>query len=224
MREVMDAATVAHHATKPLLRGWSHAVSAVVVAALCGVMIGLAPDAGVRAAMAVYAVGVTAMFATSALYHRGRWGTVALGRMKALDHSAIFIGIAGTYTPIAIVCLDGSLRIALLGLVWAGAVVGVALVWAPVELPRWLSTAVYALVGWAAVIALPDLARSLGAVGFGLVLGGGVAYTAGAVVYATRRPDPWPRTFGFHEIFHAFTIAGAGLHLAAVGLVVLPRA
>lgn len=209
---------------KPLLRGWSHVVAAVIAAALCGVMIGLAPGPWARAAMVVYAVGLIAMFTVSSLYHRGRWTPRAHHVMARLDHSTIFLAIAGTYTPVALFGIEGWASPTVLALVWAGAVVGISLVWAPVSVPRWLFTSIYAVVGWVAILALPQLVRSLGVLGFSLVLGGGVCYTVGAVVYGTRRPDPWPRVFGFHEVFHAFTVVAAALHLAAVGFVVLPQA
>jgi hemolysin III len=109
-------------------------------------------------------------------------------------------------------------------IVWGGTALGIAIQWLPIQAPRWAFTAVYAVVGWSAVIAFPQLYDGLGLNGFLLMLGGGVAYTLGAVVYALKRPDPWPRVFGYHEVFHLFTIIGAGLHLACVGLVVLPRA
>lgn len=209
-------------AAKPLLRGWSHVVAAVIAAALFGVMIGLAPGPLVRIAMVVYAVGLTGMFVVSSLYHRGRWSPRALRHISRLDHSMIFLAIAGTYTPVALFGIEGWASPTVLSLVWCGAAVGIALVWAPVTVPRWLFTSIYAVVGWVAVVALPQLVRSLGLLGFSLIVAGGICYTLGAVVYGTRRPDPWPRVFGFHEVFHAFTVVAASLHLAAVGFVVLP--
>jgi hemolysin III len=210
--------------THPLLRGWSHVVALVAAAVLCGLMVGLAPGTLARATAIVYLVGLCAMFGVSALYHRVSWSPAARARMGRIDHSTIFAAIAGTYTPVAALGLDGWARTTLLALVWGGAVVGVALQWLPITLPRWLFTSIYALVGWAAVIALPQLHDALGTVGLALLAGGGLAYTLGAVVYALQRPDPWPSVFGFHEVFHACTVVGAGLHLAVVGLVVLPRA
>lgn len=209
---------------KPLLRGWSHVGAFVVVAALGGVLIGLAPGAAARTATIIYVAGVLTMLGVSALYHRLRWQPAWLARMRRLDHSTIFLAIAGTYTPIAWLALSGWERPVVLTAVWVGTFLGIVLQWLPVSPPRWLSTLVYAVVGWVAFIALPALWGGLGALGFSLVLGGGAAYTLGAVVYALKRPDPWPRVFGYHEVFHALTIVGAGLHLAAVGFVVLPNA
>jgi hemolysin III len=216
--------TLSHVPAKPLLRGWSHVVSAVIAAVLCGVMIGLAPGTWPRLAMVIYAVGLIGMFTVSSVYHRGRWSPRALRHISRLDHSAIFLAIAGTYTPVALFGTEGWASPLVLTLVWVGAVIGISLIWAPVTVPRWLFTAIYALVGWVAIVALPQLVSVLGLVGFGLILGGGICYTIGAVVYGTRRPDPWPRIFGYHEVFHAFTVVAAALHLAAVGFVVLPQA
>lgn len=210
--------------SRPLLRGWSHVVAFVAAAALCGVMVGLAPGALARATAIVYLAGLCAMFGVSALYHRVPWSPEARARMGRIDHSTIFAAIAGTYTPVAVLGLEGWPQATVLALVWGGTVVGVALQWLPLDLPRWLFTSIYALVGWAAITALPQLHDALGTVGLGLLVGGGLAYTLGAVVYALKRPDPWPSVFGFHEVFHLCTVVGAGLHLAAVGLVVLPRA
>ncbi|MCB1001417.1 MAG: hemolysin III family protein [Acidimicrobiales bacterium] len=209
---------------KPVLRGWSHVVASFVVAVLGVVVIALADaTAGHRALLVVYAVGTLAMFTVSSLYHRVTWRPRAHAVMERLDHSTIFLAIAGAYTPISAVALDGWQRPAVLGTVWGGAALGVLLEWLPVATPRALFTAVYVVVGWSAALALPQLFTGLGGLGFGLVLGGGVAYTVGAVVYGTRRPDPWPRVFGFHEVFHAFTVVGAGCHLAAIAFVVVPK-
>jgi hemolysin III len=218
----MSAAT--YPLPKPLLRGWSH-VAAAVVMGILGVTIIIVANATAaqRGWLAIYVLGVVGMFTVSALYHRVHWGPGGYAFMRRLDHSTIFLAIAGTYTPIAAVCLDGTARAAVLLTVWIGAAVGVTLQWLPVHVPRALSTAVYVVVGWAAVLALPQLIDGVGALGFALILGGGLLYTAGAVVYALKRPDPWPEVFGFHEVFHACTVAAAGLHLAAVAFTVLPK-
>ncbi len=209
---------------KPLLRGWSHVIAFAVVAVLGVILLAVADvSSSERTWLAVYVLGTLSMFGVSALYHRGRWRPQALSVMKRLDHSTIFLAIAGAYTPIATTVLHGWQRPAVLAAVWGGAAFGVLLEWLPFHTPRALFTAVYVVVGWAAAIALPMLYSGLGAAGFGLVLGGGVAYTIGAVVYALKRPDPWPVVFGFHEVFHLCTIIGAGCHLAAIALVVAPR-
>jgi hemolysin III len=199
-------------------------VASVAVAVLGVLVIALADaSAGHRALLVIYTAGTLAMFGVSALYHRVCWQPRAHAVMSRLDHSTIFLAIAGAYTPVAAIGLDGWHRTAVLATVWAGAAVGVLLEWLPFTTPRALFTAVYVVVGWSAALALPQLFAGLGGVGFGLVLGGGVAYTLGAVVYATKRPDPWPRVFGFHEVFHAFTVVGAGCHLAAIAFVVVPK-
>lgn len=209
---------------KPLLRGWSHVVAFVAAAALGGLLVGRAPGGLARVTAIIYLAGLCAMFGVSSLFHRVRWSPGAHALVGRIDHSTIFAAIAGTYTPVAVLALEGWARVAVLGIVWGGTVVGVTLAWSPIQLPRWLFTAIYALVGWALVAAMPQLPGDLGWLGLGLLGGGGVAYTLGAVVYATKRPDPWPRVFGFHEVFHLGTVIGAGLHLAAIGFVVLPRA
>ncbi len=209
--------------TKPLLRGWSHVVAFAAVAVLSVIMVALAEaSGGQRVVLLVYVAGTLSMFGVSALYHRIRWQPHALSVMKRLDHSTIFLAIAGAYTPVAAFGLEGWERPAVLTTAWVGAAVGVTLEWLPVHVPRPLFTAVYVIVGWSASMALPQLYDGLGPVGFGLVLGGGLAYTLGAVVYAAKRPDPWPRVFGFHEVFHLFTVVGAGCHLAAIAFVVVP--
>jgi hemolysin III len=196
----------------------------VCAAALGGVEIGLSPGAWARVAVIIYVAGLCTMLGVSSLYHRLSWSPSALAVMRKLDHSTIFLAIAGTYTPIAALSLSGWERPTMLLVVWGGAALGMSLQWLPVEAPRWAFTAVYAIVGWAALIVFPELYRGMGALGFFLMLGGGVAYTAGAVVYALKRPDPWPTVFGYHEVFHSLTVVGAALHLAAIGFAVLPRA
>lgn len=209
---------------KPTLRGWSHVCGFVVVAALGGVLIGMAEAGWTRFTIIIYVAGVCTMLGVSSLYHRLRWSPSKLAFMRKLDHSTIFLAIAGSYTPIAAICLSGWQRSAVLATVWGGTAVGMTLQWLPLRIPRWLSTAVYAIVGWVAVLALPQLYSGLGMLGFMLMIGGGLAYTAGAVVYALKRPDPWPTFFGYHEVFHALTIVGAGLHLASIAFAVLPKA
>jgi hemolysin III len=214
-----DAAAV----VKPLLRGWSHLVALAACSVLVTLIVVRAEGASATVATAIYAAGITTMLGVSTLYHRVRWGERARSVMSRLDHTTIFLGIAATYTPVALLVLDGWARVAVLATVWTGATIGSSLVWLPVRTSRVFSAVTYAVVGWAAVLALPQLFDGLGGTGFGLVLGGGVAYTVGAVVYALRRPDPWPRIFGFHEVFHVFTLVGVGTHLAAIGLIVVPN-
>jgi hemolysin III len=211
-------------AVKPLLRGWSHVVSFAAVGVIGLFMMAFteAPPRQ-RLTLVVYLLGTLAMFGVSALYHRGVWSDGTRAIWRRLDHSTIFLAIAGAYTPMSVACLEGWHRTAVLVVVWVGAVVGIALQWLPVHVPRALFTIVYVVVGWSMGLALPQLFHGIGAVGFSLVLAGGVAYTVGAVVYALRRPDPWPSVFGFHEVFHLLTVIGAGLHLAAIAFIVAPK-
>jgi hemolysin III len=207
---------------KPRYRGATH-LWAFVVAVPMGVLLAcFSPSAGARAAAIIYAVGVCAMLGTSAAFHRLEWTPARHRLMGRFDHSAIFLAIAGTYTPVALISLDGAPRALVGAIVWGGGLVGIALQWTPFTAPRWLFTLLYVLVGWAAFLVLPQLYASIGALGVGLLLAGGLSYTAGAVVYALRWPDPWPETFGFHEVFHVFVVLGAALQLSAIAFVVLP--
>lgn len=168
--------------------------------------------------MIVYVIGVTAMFAVSAFYHRGHWSERVHSVLQRVDHSTIFLAIAGTYTPISVLALHGRARTLLLLVVWIGALIGIALQWVPVARSRVLTALVYVIVGWSAVLVLGQLRDGLPTSAFVLVFFGGLAYTIGSVVYATKRPDPWPHTFGFHEVFHACTVIAAGSHALAVYL------
>jgi hemolysin III len=210
-------------AVKPLLRGWSHVLAFTVIGVLGITMASVAGASfSERLWLIIYVVGTLTMFGVSAMYHTVRWGPRGRLIMRRLDHSAIFLAIAGAYTPIMAVAVDGWQKPVVLVLAWGGAIVGMTLEWLPIEVPRPLFTSIYVIVGWSATLALPQLYRNLGAAGFWLVLGGGVLYTLGALVYALKRPNPWPRVFGFHEIFHLFTVAGAGCHLAAIAFYVVP--
>ena len=200
------------------MRGWLHA--GMFPLALAGgiVLLAFSRSASVAAACAVYAVAALLLFGTSAVYHRGTWGPRGEAVLRRLDHANIFLITAGTYTPLAVLLLPAHQRAVLLSLVWAGAAAGIAFrVWW-IRAPRWLYTLCYIALGWAAVFYLPDFARTGGATVVVLILAGGLLYTAGALVYARKRPDPWPRWFGFHEVFHAFTIAAFTAHYTAIAL------
>ena len=162
------------------------------------------------------------MLAASALYHRLKCSPRTRSLLCRIDHSAIFVFMAASYTPVALLVLEGATRWAVLGSVWAGALGGVALSVAWVTAPRVLFAASYLALGWVVVIAFPDVLSRLDLTPILLFGAGGLLYSAGAVIYATRRPDPWPRTFGFHEIFHAFVIAAAAAHFAAMAGWVIP--
>jgi len=217
---VERAAAHVPDAVKPRLRGWLHAW-AVPVAAVAGLVL-VASSRGTAevVASAVYAVTTVLLFTVSAVYHRGRWGPRAVGVLKRLDHANIFLIIAGTYTPFAVLLLDGKHRVALLLVVWTGALVGVGfrLLW--LDAPRWLYVPAYVALGWVAVAFLPQISRSGGLAVLVLLAVGGVLYTAGAIVYGTRRPDPYPTWFGYHEVFHTLTLLAYACQYAAVMLVV----
>jgi hemolysin III len=206
--------------TRPLLRGVSHQWGAVAFGVLGVVLVAITPGS-TRVAVAVYAVCLTAMLTISAVYHRVPWGEVGRERMRKADHTGIFLAIAGTYTPIALAGIDGWSRFALLVPVWVLAGIGIALEWAPFRPPRGYATAVYVTLGWLAVFGLPEIWSQIGPLGFWLLFAGGVLYTLGAFVHAFRWPDPWPRVFGYHEIWHVFVLAAAALQFACIAFVVL---
>jgi hemolysin III len=206
----------------PILRGVSHAWAFWFALAAAGVLVVLAPDDGARAAAAIYGVGLCALFAGSALYHRWRWDPRWRPLLRRIDHSTIFVFIAASYTPVAWLVLEGPLRVGVLAVVWTGAVAGVAFSLAWIDAPRVLVAGCYLALGWVAVVTVPDLVARLSLAPLALLAAGGLLYTAGAVVYALRRPDPWPRIFGFHELFHAFVIAAAIAHFAAMAGWVVP--
>lgn len=201
--------------SKPLLRGVSHEVAAVASLFAFAPLLAVAPGTRGLVGALVYGVSLVALFASSAIYHRPMWSERSRRIMKRVDHSAIFVLIAGTYTPMCLL-LGGRKGFALLALVWAGALLGIVrcVVW--VDAPRWLGAAIYVLLGWAIVPVLGDLRAAMGARGILLLALGGAAYSIGAVVYATRWPDPAPRVFGYHEVFHALVIAAAACHFAVV--------
>jgi hemolysin III len=219
----VESGKVMEELVKPRLRGVSHQW-AFFVALVAGIVLVIAAPSG-RATLAatIYAISVAAMFGASALYHRVDWKSLSARRwMRRLDHSMIYLLIAGTYTPFALLVLDGGLAQAVLIAIWGGAALGIGLKLLWPDTPKWLTAAVYVTLGWVAIIAFPQLASELGPVGMGLVAAGGILYTAGAVVYALRRPDPYPAVFGYHEIFHVLVIAAAVLQFVAVAAYALP--
>lgn len=208
---------------KPRLRGWLHAYAALVSigSGIVLVVVAAAMRGGsAGASTAVYAVTVTLLFGTSALYHRLRWSARGHAVMKRLDHSMIFVFIAGTYTPIAALSLSRATAVAVLTVVWTGALFGVALQTAWPGAPRWLSVPCYIALGWVAVFVFPQLLHTTGVAALVLLATGGVLYTIGAVVYGLKRPNPWPGTFGFHEVFHLCTLLAAICHYVAIWLAV----
>jgi hemolysin III len=206
---------------KPVLRGWLHAyaffvalVGGVVLCALAAARPGVAPLVG----SLVYSVSICGLFGVSALYHRRVWSPRGYALMRRLDHSMIFIFIAGTYTPFSALLLPPQRATVILAVVWGGALAGVAMKLAWPHAPRWASAPLYVALGWVAIFVLPDMLRAGGVAVLVLLLVGGVAYTVGAVFYALRRPRGWPRYFGHHELFHACTLVAALAHHVAIYL------
>jgi hemolysin III len=209
---------------KPRLRGVSHQWAAICAVPLGAALVVSAGGLRARVAVAVYAISLVALFALSAAYHRVDWRSlVARNWMRRLDHSMIFVLIAATYTPIAVVALRGPAGLTILIAAWAGALSGVVLKLVWITAPRWLVVAAYVALGWIALVAIPQLVAAIGAVGLALLGLGGLLYTAGAVVYAVMRPDPAPAVFGYHEVFHAMVIVAALLQYAVIAFWVVPR-
>lgn len=218
-----EVASEAIAAVKPRLRGVSHQWAFVVSLFLGAGLILAARTPKATLAVAVYAISLSALLGTSALYHRVNWTRPEVRKlMRRLDHSMIFFLIAGTYTPFALLVLHGALADAILVVVWIGAIAGAAveIVW--IDHPKWVAALIYMALGWVAAVAFPELWSAIGVGGTLLVAAGGLLYTAGAVVYATQRPDPNPRVFGYHEVFHLFVILAAAAHFAAIAFYALP--
>ena len=208
---------------KPRLRGVSHQWAFFVSLVTGAVLVIAAPAGRATLAAAVYAVSVAALFGTSALYHRISWASQAARRwMRRLDHSMIFFLIAGTYTPFALLVLDGTLAAVILALVWGGAAGGIVLKLVWIDAPKPLVALIYVILGWVAVAAFPDLIEKLGITGTAMIAAGGLLYTLGAIVYALKRPDPVPAVFGYHEVFHALVIVAAAIQYAVVAFLVIP--
>jgi hemolysin III len=211
-------------AARPLLRGWIHLVAFVVTVVGAPFVIAQAPTTGAAAALAVYMTTIAALFGVSASFHRVRWSPAGRRRMRRADHATIFIAIAGTNTAVAGLALRGWAQILILSLVWGGAAVGIAVRQIWLDAPKWAVAIPYVVVGWCALVVLPQLLHALGGAGFGLLAAGGAFYTTGAIVYSLRKPNPVPGTFGYHEVFHACTVVGASLHFVVVMVYALPRA
>jgi hemolysin III len=204
---------------KPRMRGWLHAyatgvsvISGIVLCSLAATRPGWAPLVSV----AIYSVTVVLLFGTSALYHRRVWSDTGYKIMKRLDHSMIFVFIAGTYTPFSVLLLPHRAAEVILWVVWSGAALGVGMKLITPHAPRWAATPLYIALGWVAVAVLPDILHHGGVTSLVLLLAGGAAYTVGAVFYALRRPNPWPTVFGHHEFFHACTLVAALCHQVAI--------
>jgi hemolysin III len=208
-------------ARRPKLRGVLHQYAFFVSLALGAVLVFGAETRRERIAAAVFAVSVSAMLGISALYHRVVWPPAPRRWIRRLDHAAIFLLIAGTYTPFGLLALDGAWRAAVLSIVWGGALAAIVVKVAWIDAPRWVAAAIAVGLGWVGVFAMPKIYEETGMAALILLALGGLFYTTGAVVYARRRPDPLPTTFGYHEIFHSLVVAAAGCQYAAVALFVL---
>lgn len=206
----------------PRLRGVSHAVASGAAVAAAVVVVALAPTARTTVALAVYGAGLIALFGGSGLYHRWPGPPRFKPLLQRIDHSTIYVFIAASYTPIAVVLLHGALAWMILVVAWAGAAAGVAFTLGWIHAPRAVIAGSYLALGWIAVLALPQLLHVLTLVPLILLGAGGLLYSAGAIVYATQRPDPWPRTFGFHEVFHVLVIVAAAAQYVAIAGWVLP--
>jgi hemolysin III len=208
---------------KPRLRGVSHQY-AFFVSIGCGVGLILAASEGrARLAASIYAAAVSALLGTSALYHRVTWRPKARRWMRRLDHSMIFVLIAGTYTPVALLALKGPLASTILIVLWAGALGGVIFKLAWIDAPKWLFAIVYVLLGLVTAAVFGELPAAIGWLGAIGIAAGGALYVTGAVIYASEKPNPWPKVFGYHEVFHALVLAAAGLHYAVIAFAVVPH-
>jgi hemolysin III len=207
-----------HPDTRPRLRGWLHLFAFFGSIVAGAVLIPLGSVLGARAgfSVAVYGLTICGLFGISALYHRRRWSPRGWKIMKRLDHSMIFLFIAGTYTPFSLLAVDQPLGYWVLGIVWAGALAGVTLKMSWPTAPRWVGVPLYLALGWVAVFVLTDILHFAGVASLVLLAAGGVLYTLGGVSYAIKKPNPWPGVFGYHEVFHAMTIVAAISHYIAV--------
>ena len=206
----------------PILRGVSHFWAFWCALAATIPLVALAPSGAARGAALVYGAGMCVLFAGSAAYHRFKCGPRLRRLLCRIDHSAIFVFIAASYTPVALLVLDGPTGWTLFAAAWAGALAGVTLSLVWIGAPRVLFAATYVALGWLALMAMPELISRLPVTPLILMGAGGLLYTVGAVVYALRRPDPWPDVFGFHEVFHALVIAAAALHFVAMAGWIIP--
>ena len=208
----------------PTLRGVLHAYAFWVALGGAIVLVALAPGPQARVACAIYGAALCALFAISALFHRWRWNPRWRPLLRRLDHSTIFLFIAASTTPVALLVLAGTAQTVVLLAAWLGALAGIGMTVAWIDAPRGVVALSYVAVGCAVGVAIPDLVERLPVVPLALLAGGGLLYASGAAVYATRRPDPWPQSFGFHEIFHGLVVVAAASHFIAMLVWVVPGA
>lgn len=224
---VADAVSETLAEIKPKLRGWLHAATAPLALAAGIVLIALAPAGNPKLGAVVFTASALLLFAVSAVYHRGNgyWSPRTYALLKRWDHANIMLMIAGSYTPFSLLLLEGTARTLLLSVVWTGAVLGVLFRVFWTDAPRWLYVPIYIALGWAAIFFIPSFFDGATALGLGvgvavfvLICVGGFLYTLGGVVYGLKRPNPWPRWFGFHEVFHGFTVLAFVAHYVGVSL------
>jgi hemolysin III len=216
-----DLETVSEPRVKPRLRGASHQYAFVLAVIAGTVLVAGADTTRGRVAVAAYALSVVAMFGASALYHRITWPPPQRRMLRRLDHATIYLLIAGTYTPFGTLALSGGARVAVLAVVWSGALAGIVLAFAWSNRPKWVEVVLAVALGWVGVAVLPQLVDEVGLTAVGLLLAGGVFYTAGSLVYARRAPDPIPAVFGYHELFHALVVVAVACQYAAIASFVL---
>jgi hemolysin III len=211
------------HMPKPLLRGWFHAVAAIAALALTmALLVQTAGDPLRFLSMLVFGLSMITLYVVSAVYHIGRWEGKRHTFLRAFDHANIFLFIAGAYTPICVNLLSGWARIAMLAVIWLLALAGVALSLFTLRVPRWVNALLYVGMGWISILLLPQIVAVVSITPALVLIAGGLLFTAGAVIYALRRPDPLPHVFGFHELFHLFVIAGTMAIAAVVWIWVVP--
>jgi hemolysin III len=212
------------HRPHPRLRGVVH-LGAFIVSVPAGVVLVVtAPPGWAQVAAAVYACGLSFMFGASALLHRRRWYPHTRRVLDRLDHTGIMLCIAGTFTPVAGIGATGWVRATCLAVAWGGALVTIAYDWLPLPRVRGLATGAFLAIGWVGALVLPELWQNVGVLSVAGILAGGVVYTVGAVLLVNRHPDPWPETFGYHEVWHVFVTAAAAIHFATIAALVLPAA
>src|SRR5438309_8292040 len=215
------ASVLPSRSPKPLLRGVLHQAAFFIALVVAPLFVFAADGTRKRLVAAVFAGAVALCFGMSALYHRVTWTPRMRLVMRRMDHAGVYLLIAGTYTPVSLLVLRGNWRLVVLIVVWAGAAAAIVLKFVWVAAPKWLAAAIGLALGWVAVVALPQLVARLDPVAVILLVAGGLAYTAGAVVYARRRPDPAPAVFGYHELFHALTIVGVGCQYVAIAFFIV---
>lgn len=210
-------------ATRPRFRGVSHRIAFFVALPLAVALSFEVKTSTGRVAAIAFGTSAAIMFGASALYHGVPWPDEKRRWLRRLDHAGIYLLIAGSYTPVGLLVLQGSWRIVVLGIVWGGASIAIALKFLWVDAPTWLSAVLGIALGWVAIVAFPQIYDRIGVAGSVLVVIGGLAYTAGAIVYALRRPDPIPAVFGYHEVFHALVIVAVACQYSAIAFYVLPK-